>query len=145
MALPPLYAAPQANQYPSLCEDSLPLKMLSALPFIGSIPRMIATNSLNDKFCETRNSSRLIEVIHVKNDFKRANIASNMILNALIIVGLATGFITGTLGIIASIAAILLTSIVTGVINSSITENNKMVSTILAANEPMYMQEVRLY
>jgi hypothetical protein len=122
---------PAGNPQPIVIEEnSGAMKVLSYVPFIGIIPSLIQENSLGKKIINTTEVPRLVELINVKNQYKIANAVRCLLEAVLIIVGIASGILSGPLafGILASsplLAGVISTILLTGIAGLNIYNMNK--------------------
>ncbi len=85
----------------SFSEDSLALKIFTAVPVFGLIPRSFAIPKLDQKINRVLNrdvftdNEKVIQLVQIKNDYLTADIARNLLTTAFLIIGLAMGLFTG--------------------------------------------------
>lgn len=96
-------ARPVNQQAIPIEENSAFLKAVSCIPLIGMWPSALAERSLNTKLQNETSAPRLIELIQVKNDYKKANGIRNLLSLALVIGGLALGIMSKGVAVFSGI------------------------------------------
>lgn len=122
------YGIPINPLFIVLEEDSAVMKEISCIPFLGILPSFIQEVSLARQIRNTTNVSRLIALINVKNEYKTANIARNLLTAALIITGIAFGILSH--GIIFGTVTTLLLASIARLEYEKINRNKAMISEL---------------
>ncbi len=134
------------NQY---CEDSLILKALTCVPIVGTIATLIIENSLLNKIMESSSpflsdysdcSKQRIELIELKNNYKKCAIVRDAISVALVIAAVAAGILMPPFLLCALTFGILV-----GYNIYRIHQNDEAVTTIKNQSSPAYTPSVTVY
>ena len=134
------------NQY---CEDSLFLKALVCVPIVGSIASLIIENSLLNRIAEPPSpflsdssdfSKQRIELIELKNSYKKCAIARDVISAALVIAGIAS-CILPPLFLVCG----LMFGMLVGYNIYRIHQNDDAINTIKNQSSPAYTPSVSVY
>jgi hypothetical protein len=100
-----IYNQPNAIAGNVIEENSSFMKALSAIPVIGIITSLIQESSLQSQIENAPNTSRAIELIDVKNQYKKMNMV-RCLLTAALIIAVVAGISFGTVGGITAIIPI---------------------------------------
>ncbi|HSX11408.1 MAG TPA: hypothetical protein VLF94_06825 [Chlamydiales bacterium] len=77
----------------NIAEDSIGMKALCCLPLVGSIVTVFQEKSLAKQLEGTADPVRVVELIEVKNDYKKAAVVGDVATVALLVAGIALGVI----------------------------------------------------
>jgi hypothetical protein len=94
-AAPSIHSAPFPLK--PIAEDSTCLKTICCIPFYGAISSSFVEASLRQQCNQTRVEPILIEIIHIKNQYKIASVIRSLFTIAVLIAAVAYKIIPATL------------------------------------------------
>ncbi len=121
----------------SIKEDSNLLRIICCTPFLGTIASIFIQLSLDEKWSSTKNEPLMIELLHIKNQYKVADVIRNLINVAIMVASIAYKIIPLTSFQVAWISLLLTASALSMHARS---ENMKVISEIETTGYKEYMK-----